>query len=99
MGILKWSGNKIKGLDLYSSKINLTYRGKESFKTLYGGIISSIILFIIIGFGLQLLLIMFTRGETSKSISTSIHNIHTNPVDYDVNKDTFGFSFVFQLIR
>ena len=38
---------------------------------------------------------MFTRGETSKSRNTAIHNIHTNPEDYNIDFNSFGFNFVF----
>ena len=93
--ILTWTKNRVKGLDLYPSTVTLTYKGSDSFQTLYGGIISLFILLAVFTFSLRLFIIMFSRGETSKSRNTSIHDIHTKPEDYDIDLNSFGFSFVF----
>lgn len=36
-------------LDIYARPVNMTYRGKDKFYSLFGGIVSSILLLLIVG--------------------------------------------------
>ncbi|CAI2360297.1 unnamed protein product [Moneuplotes crassus] len=80
--------------DLFPQKVSLTYRGKSSFQTLCGGIFSLIITAIIICYSVRLFVIMFRKQETSKSLNRVYKDIQNYPEDYDLDKDTFVFTFI-----
>ncbi|CAI2361308.1 unnamed protein product [Moneuplotes crassus] len=80
--------------DLFPQKVSLTYKGKSSFQTLCGGILSLIITAIIIGYSVRLFVIMFRKQETSKSLNRVYKDIQNYPEDFDLDKDTFVFTFM-----
>ena len=71
MGVFRYlfslSYDKIKDQDIFEKFITLTYNGEESFKSFFGGLVSSLIkLGILIQFA-QLAITVFTRNNTTKS--------------------------------
>jgi len=81
--------NGIKGFDLYPQSIQLTFKGKDTFKTLFGGIMSMLILSLCATYGISLLLIMINRGDSNKAVNTEFRDLFTN--DQNVFPHEKGF--------
>lgn len=69
----------------------LTYKGKESFTTLFGGFVSVLIYVAITIYGLNLFTIMIDRGDTKKSRSSEVKNLKF--YDHDIYPRSRGFDF------
>jgi len=85
--------NLTKSIDLFSNPVSLTYKGKDKFQTVYGGILSSVILSICFAYFLRLSIVMFTRGETAKSKNTIINDLTQDFEYFNVTKEDFSFFF------
>ena len=73
--VFDWIQNTITENDLYYKKVTLRYKGKESFKSLYGGIVSTIIiLFLFIDF-IILTSVIFTYGDSTHFLKTIIKDL------------------------
>ena len=44
--VFTFTSNQIKSADIFATEVKLNYKGKDSFKTLFGGLISILILFV-----------------------------------------------------
>ena len=86
-----WSKEKIKNLDLFSRSISLTYKGKDTFQTLYGGVISLGIILLCLFYLTRLTIIMFSRADTSNSKNSIQKDILSNEDVYEISKDDFSF--------
>ncbi|CAI2359249.1 unnamed protein product [Moneuplotes crassus] len=86
----------VRKTDLFPQKVSLTFKGKESFQTLYGGIISLIILTILISYSARIFAIMFQKQQTQKTLNRVIKDIQNNPPEYELNRNNFAFAFVLQ---
>ena len=90
--IYKWVKEYLKDNDMFSQPISLTYKKKSKFQTLYGGIVSSLILVFMVMYGTRLLLIMFSKGATNNSKNTVVHN--SNYSEYYTGRDNFSFAML-----
>jgi len=72
----KFMSNGVKMCDLFPQDIKLTYKGKSSFTTLFGGIVSMTIMALCITYGASLFLIMINRGDSNKSVSSEFRNLN-----------------------
>lgn len=85
---------KFKGLDIYGQKIQLTYKGKNSFKTTPGAIVSLLVLMTMTAFLSSKLLILFNKSNPNVSKQNYIMDLDKAPV---VNPQDYGFEFAFGL--
>ena len=84
----------LRSLDIYAKPIQLTYKGKEKFKTMFGGLISLIIVFsvtITLGYKLS---IMLRRGQTTikKNTLVSMSNDYQPPEN--LSNKNFSLAFM-----
>ncbi len=82
----------IRKLDVFGVKINMTYEGEESFKTLFGAILSIFVVIILVSFLSYKGIIMFNRLDAKTYKQTFMKNLHDEP-PFDIYK--MGFSFAF----
>lgn len=69
-------GSYIKMIDIYGEKINLTYKGDDSFKTLPGASASIIIIVLLLAFSVFRMIVLFTKSDP---------NISKASFQYDLN--------------
>jgi hypothetical protein len=82
----------IRKLDMFGINIKMTYEGYDSFKTLFGAIISIMVGVILVSFFTYKALIMFNRLDAKTSKQSFIKNLHDEPPFY-LHK--YGFSLAF----
>lgn len=75
---LRAAYRSIKSTDRFPKHISFTYRGKESFKTLIGGIATISILILITIYGLALMRVMWYKKDTNKSRSSTVVSLNSN---------------------
>jgi len=88
MGLLRLAskvGNtfrrSIKSFDLFPHDIKLTYKGKNSFTTMFGGIMSLMIIMLCAVYGTSLFITMIFRQDSNTSTSMEYRNLN----EYDSN--------------
>ena len=79
--------------DLYSTQINFTYNGEDSFKTLFGGVTSNIINLIILIIAILLSITILQRANTSTSTNKSFKDLTNDPTKHYFAKDNVFFAF------
>ena len=82
----------IRSGDLYGKQITMTYKGEDSFKTTYGGIISLFIKLILFTYAGVLFAVIINRGDTKKTLNTTVKDITNDPTKHYIGRGTFGFS-------
>ena len=93
MNILRWVHNRIKDNDLYAKSVTLTFKGKTTFSTSYGGVISCLIKLTIIIIAIIRVSIIFNRSDTSKSINKVVKDIVHDDTKHYIGKGTFAIAF------
>ncbi|CAI2386876.1 unnamed protein product [Moneuplotes crassus] len=83
----------VRKADLFPQKVSLTFKGQESFKTLYGGIVSLVIMIIMVSYSVRIFTIMFQKQQTQKTLNRVINDIQNNRIDYNISNDNFAFTF------
>ncbi|CAI2360974.1 unnamed protein product [Moneuplotes crassus] len=96
MKTLSFLRKSVKKTDFFPQQVSLTYKGNSSFQTFYGGVVSLAIIIMIISYSIRLLMVMFQRQQTNKTLNTIINDIQNDPPTYEINKDNFGFVFTTQ---
>ena len=86
----------IKSADLYGKQITMTYKGEDSFKTTYGGVISLFIKLILFTYAGVLFAVIINRGDTKKTLNTTVKDITNDPTKHYIGRGTFGFAVEFQ---
>ena len=61
--------------DMYGRHITLTYKGDDTYKTLYGAIITIFLCSFLLGYGLYKASILITRGDTTVSKKSMLVNL------------------------
>ena len=79
-------------LDLFAKQIKLNYKGKESFKTLFGGLLSLMIFITILLYAAFLVNQMIQRKGASRTLSTEIKDLQENPQIHQPGLGTFKFA-------
>ena len=74
--------NSVRKFDLFSQKIMFTYKGKSSFSTFFGGLVSIVILSIVAAYFGYLMQIMVNRQSSNNYLSTEIVDLTTEDQDY-----------------
>ena len=87
---------KIKSFDRYSRIITFSFKGKESFGTLFGGFISLATYIVLTIYAYAILRIMFERNGTTKNITTTINDLYndSDQLQLDGSSFMFGLGFV-----
>lgn len=88
-----WTKSQIRNVDLFPQTVSLTYRGESKFKTIYGGLVSSVILIIIISYSVRLFKIMFDKTQTTQTLNTEIRDLQSETIDYQIGRDSLAFNF------
>ena len=85
----KW----VKEMDMYGKPVTMTYRGKETFKTTFGGIVSLIlVVFLLSVFGFKLQdMFQHNNTEIKKNTLVSISNSYTPPENISNKNITIAF--------
>ena len=90
-------GNKfrsfIKDLDIYARPVNMTYRGRDKFYSLFGGLVSMILLvLILVVFFFKLVdVIQFNQTQIKKNTLVAISNSFTPPQSLSDKNITIAF--------
>ena len=92
MRILKWIKETIKNRDIFEKSISLTYKGNHSFKTLFGGIVSTIILILMILYGIMLFIQMVNRDNTNKSKNSIVIDPEEKAQYYHIGTNNLSFA-------
>ena len=82
---IKLIGDKIRLMDSSSQKVTFMYRDKSTYKTLFGGVISSLLRLVMI----CIFLTLFVRLVRKSNINT---NQTTNYIDLHQSRDTYNIS-------
>ena len=94
--VYKFVKSRIKSSDLYGKKISMTYWGEDSFKTTYGGIISLLIKLIVFAYACILISVIFKRGDTKKTLNTTIKDLTNDKTKHYVGKGSFAFAISYK---
>ncbi|TNV86976.1 hypothetical protein FGO68_gene3969 [Halteria grandinella] len=83
----------VKDLDIYARPVNMTFRGRDKFYSLFGGIVSIILLILItVVFFFKLNdVINFNRTQIKKNTLVSISNSYTPPQSLSEKNITIAF--------
>ena len=79
--------------DLYPTRIGFTYNGKSEVKSLFGGIVSTIIRAIVFLIALMLTITIFQRGNITTSINTIFKDLTNDSVKHYIARDGIYFAF------
>lgn len=60
---LKWGYSRLRSRDIFKQTVSLTFRGKSSYSTVIGGIVTTVIVILIAIFGVTLTKKMFDRSD------------------------------------
>ncbi|CAI2361436.1 unnamed protein product [Moneuplotes crassus] len=82
----------VMSVDMFTKPISLTFRGKDKFTSLLGGIVSTFLIMGVIAYSIQLSIQMFSRSATSKSKSSILKDIINIEDFYDIGEDSFDFA-------
>ena len=85
----RWIGERIKGFDMYGKTITFTYKGQDQFKTFIGGIVSIILFFVAIIYGVNLLNVMVNRNDTNSTINTVIEDLSVDSEVLNLGESNF----------
>ena len=85
----------IRGLDSFGINIKMTYEGQESYKTLFGAILSILVGLVIFSFFSYKLMIMLNRMDARTSKESFIRNLQLEPPLF-AHKEGFNFAFTSQ---
>jgi len=85
----------VRGLDAFGINIKMTYDGHESFKTLYGAILSILVGLVIVSFFIYKTLIMVNRMDARTSKESFIRNLQIEPPLF-AHREGFNFAFTSQ---
>lgn len=87
------SANIIKQCDLYAKPINITYKGKDKFRTALGGSISILVTLFLVSMLIYKLNVMINREGTSvrKDTLVSVSNSYSPPQNVGAKGNTFAF--------
>ena len=87
--LLAW----LESLDLYGRPVTLSFRGKDKFRTLFGGIVSFLLLSLILSVFIYKLMDMLQRSQTQikKNTLVSISNSYTQPEVISEKNITIAF--------
>ena len=83
----------IVSADFYSTKINFTFGGEDSFKTLIGGVISLIISMIVLSITLTLTVTIFQKSNVTSSINKIFKDITNDQTKHYFAKEDVYFAF------
>ena len=67
--VMNLTSDKIRSIDRYSKNITFSFRGKESFSTLFGGQVSIFTYILLMIYAYSILKIMFERNSTKAKIT------------------------------
>lgn len=92
MRVFNFVKERIKERDMFDQKVGLTYKGDQSVTTLFGGLVSTIILVFMTIYGVMIFLEMINRENTSKSINSIVRNSASNPETFDIESEDVSFA-------
>ena len=85
----------VRGLDAFGINIKMTYDGHESFKTLFGAILSILVGLVIVSFFVYKTLTMVNRMDARTSKESFIRNLQIEPPLF-AHREGFNFAFTSQ---
>ncbi|CAI2361782.1 unnamed protein product [Moneuplotes crassus] len=89
--------NMVKSIDLFPRPISLTYQGKENFKSLYGGIVSTFLIALLISYGILIAIPMLKHTASSKAKNHVLRDQSSEVDKYQTTEK--DFSFVVQIVN
>ncbi|CAI2361969.1 unnamed protein product [Moneuplotes crassus] len=88
-GFLK---QRFKQADMFSKSVSLSYKQKEHFQCVYGGIVSTVIFTILVSYGIQVFIQMITKGATDKSRNSIMNDPSSLKELYTFGPDDIGLA-------
>ena len=83
----------IKGFDMYGKDIVLTYEGDDKYRTHVGGFASIVVKGVIITYIIYLFYVMFTKRDTSVSVSSLVNDVSKDVEILKPGQKGFDFAF------
>lgn len=77
---------------MFAAGISFTYKGETSFPTTPGGVVSFFVIAISLIYGIQRLIIMVNRADTSKAINTIVKDLATDSLSIELSSTDFYFA-------
>lgn len=96
MKLLSWMRKKIRDTDMFSKSVQLSYKGKTSFKTTFGGVVSILIKILLTLYGILLFKEVVTKGNTTKSVTNIVKDLTKDTTKHYISKGTFAFAVKLQ---
>ena len=94
--VFGYFASTVKSGDLYGKKIMMTYKGEDSFKTVYGGVISLFIKLALFIYAILLISVILNKGDTKKTVNTTTKDTTNDNTKHYIGRSTFGFGFSFE---
>ena len=94
--VFGYFASTVKLGDLYGKKIMMTYKGEDSFKTVYGGVVSLFIKLVLLIYAILLISVIFNKGDTKKTVNTTTKDTTKDNTKHYIGRSTFGFGLSFE---
>ena len=91
-----WMKGCAKDNDVFSSPIYLTYKGKRSYPTVLGGLVSIILFVLMFLYSIYLFHIVITRGETNQLTNMVVQDLYKSTRIHEIGKRNFGFAVAYR---
>lgn len=90
--LFSFTKNTIRAADMFPSKVELTFKGNPSFTTLFGGVISLFIKTIVIMYSVYLMVVVFRRTNSSKSVNRVVRDRSHDTTKHYIGRNNFAFA-------
>ena len=87
--IFCFAKDTVTDIDIFGREIKLNYKGKDSFKTFFGGCTTLVIFAVMIAYTVFLINQIINRRGANTTISTEIKDLQVNPDDHQPGLDGF----------
>ena len=94
LNIFDYVSSAISGFDRYPKILSFTYKKKEEFKTIVGGIISIATYVVLLLYAYVMLRIMFEKRNTSKGISLTVNDLMNDLEPVNFQSTPFMFAIL-----
>ena len=89
---IAWVRRKIKQTDMFGKNITFTYKGRDKYTTLLGGLTSIVILAFMFACAVSFFLHMINREESNSSVNAFVKDLTVDNNVLDLTDS--GFSFI-----
>ena len=91
--VLRGAARQFKHIDRFSKKVSFTYKGQDSFRTVFGGVVSFLLYCFVLGIAIYMLARMFDRKQVSVNQSYIYDNLYNSTEIYDIGAGGISFAF------